>query len=54
MTAVRLVTGIVLSGMLALLQPSAVLAQEPGVWAIRVLATDAEAIAGFYSKAFGM
>src|SRR5262245_49628056 len=32
------------------------LAQEPGnqVWGVRVLATDAEAIAMFYAKTFGM
>jgi predicted enzyme related to lactoylglutathione lyase len=32
------------------------LAQEPGnqVWGVRVLATDAEAIAAFYAKTFGM
>ncbi len=32
------------------------LAQDPGtrVWGVRVLATDVEAVAGFYAKAFGM
>jgi predicted enzyme related to lactoylglutathione lyase len=35
---------------------SIALAQEPGtqVWGVRVLATDAEAIATFYAKTFGM
>jgi predicted enzyme related to lactoylglutathione lyase len=54
MTAFRLTTATVLSAILFMLQSSIVLAQEPGVWAVRVLATDAEAIATFYSKTFGM
>jgi predicted enzyme related to lactoylglutathione lyase len=52
MTLLKLIIGVVLvSGLAA---EASAQDTEARVWGIRVLATDPEAIAAFYSKAFGM